>query len=278
MLNINDLENRHKKYKLKLYVPYIVIFILVIFILLLAYFTMTNIYNSAQADKIYAEQNKTVSKNSQGNSTNVSTVISATTTEDNASDKNRSDKEGQINEISSDNKIIFTPSLEFMKNIKLSSSKSSIIDSQITHDKISLVTPAIAPVKKEEIIVDIAPAQKKQTTKIENKASEKITINKENSDIQDVIKRFNVNKNPALSLFIAKKYYQLAEYEHSYNYALTTNGIDSNIDESWIIFAKSLVKLNQRDKAIQTLEQYVSSTKSQNAKIFLDDLKSGKFK
>ncbi|MDD5156552.1 hypothetical protein [Sulfurimonas sp.] len=278
MLNINDLENRHKKYKLKLYTPYIVIFILVIFILLLAYFVMINIYSSTQAEKMYAEQNKTVSKNRQEYGANVSTVIPATATEDNASDKNRSNKEGQINEISSNNKIIFTPSFEFIKNIQLSSSKSSIIDPQITRDKISLVVPVIAPVKKEEITVDITPVQKKQTTKIENKASEKITINKENSDIQDVIKRFNINKNPALSLFIAKKYYQLADYEHSYNYALTTNGIDSNIDESWIIFAKSLVKLNQREKAIQTLEQYVSSTKSQNAKIFLDDLKSGKFK
>ena len=98
-------------------------------------------------------------------------------------------------------------------------------------------------IDSEEKVENPILPQSKQTIKTEDKAPEKIKINKENSDIQDVIKRFNINKNPALSLFIAKRYYQIGEYEAAYNYAQTTNNIDNKIDESWIIFSKSLVKL-----------------------------------
>lgn len=63
-----------------------------------------------------------------------------------------------------------------------------------------------------------------------------------------MIKRFNTNHNPALSLFVAKQYYQIGDYEQAYNYALITNDINNNIEESWIIFAKSLVQLGKKSK------------------------------
>ena len=98
------------------------------------------------------------------------------------------------------------------------------------------------------------------------------------SHTEDVIKRFKKNNNPALSLFIAKKYYELENYDQSYNYALITNEINDNIDSSWIIFAKSLVKLNKREEAIKTLNKYIQHSHSNQAKILLDEIKSGKFK
>jgi len=50
----------------------------------------------------------------------------------------------------------------------------------------------------------------------------RITIERRNTreDIKHIIKRFKKNNNPALSLFIAKKSYELGEYHQSYNYAL----------------------------------------------------------
>lgn len=301
MLNIDDLENRYKKYKLKTYALYITIFALSVFILLLAYLITDYIYNNEKEDdtkKIFTEHNKTTinNKNNLKTGTNISinnpiAVIKDDTNKANSREMNIT--ENQTGENSRDSKIILIPSLDFMKNIQFNISKNSDISNQTTHNKQILDTP----IKKEKVIilkddnitetnsemknektVDIPVPQKKQTIAIDKKNPEKITINKEISDIQDVIKRFNTNKNPALSLFIAKRYYQINEYESAYNYALTTNNIDSNIEESWIIFSKSLVKLNQKDKAIQTLEQYISFSKSKNAKILLDDIRSGKFK
>ena len=79
-------------------------------------------------------------------------------------------------------------------------------------------------------------------------------------------------------ILIAKKYYELGEYHKAYNYALITNQIDRDIEASWIIFAKSLVKLKQKDMAIKTLKQYLESSHSSSAKILLDEILSGKFK
>jgi tetratricopeptide (TPR) repeat protein len=113
-----------------------------------------------------------------------------------------------------------------------------------------------------------------------NKKKSSIVIKRQDTlnDLNHVIKRFEKNNNPALSLFIAKKYYALAQYDKSYNYALITNDINSEIEASWIIFAKSLVKLNKKDMAIKTLSKYIENTHSNSGRILLDDIVSGAFK
>lgn len=110
--------------------------------------------------------------------------------------------------------------------------------------------------------------------------SKKMLIRRENDmkDIQDVIKRFKKNKNPALSLFVAKRYYRIGSYQEAYNYALMTNELDSNIEDSWLIFAKSLYKLDQKEMAIKTLKTYYDDSGSVKAKITLDQMKKGTLK
>ena len=96
-------------------------------------------------------------------------------------------------------------------------------------------------------------------------------------DIQDVIARFKKNKNPALSLFIAKRYYAIGNYQKAYNYALITNELDSDIEDSWLIFAKSLYKLDQKEMAVKTLKTYQSESGSVKARITLEQMESGTF-
>jgi len=114
----------------------------------------------------------------------------------------------------------------------------------------------------------------------EKEKSKKINISRKNTqnDIAEVIKRFKKNSSPALSLFIAKKYYEIGDYHNAYNYALTTNEINRDIESSWIIFCKSLVKLGKKEMAIKTLQEYTKETESDAAKILLDEITSGKFK
>ncbi|MEJ2469241.1 MAG: hypothetical protein P8Y51_09345, partial [Campylobacterales bacterium] len=110
-------------------------------------------------------------------------------------------------------------------------------------------------------------------------ASGQMMIQRENDmkDIQDVIARFKKNKNPVLSLFVAKRYYQIGNFQQAYNYALITNELDSGIEDSWLIFAKSLYKLDQKDMAIKTLKTYVQDSSSVKAKITLDQMEKGTF-
>lgn len=102
-------------------------------------------------------------------------------------------------------------------------------------------------------------------------------IQRENDmkDIQDVIARFKKNKNPALSLFVAKRYYNIGNYQQAYNYALITNELDSNIEDSWLIFSKSLYHLDQKEMAIKTLQTYYQDSGSVKAKIALDQMNEG---
>ncbi len=132
----------------------------------------------------------------------------------------------------------------------------------------------VPPVKRHQANPKpLAQAPKTKTT-------HKMIIQRENDmkDIQDVIARFKKNKNPALSLFVAKRYYAIGNYQQAYNYALITNEIDNSIEDSWLIFAKSLYKIGQKEMAIKTLQTYYDDSRSVKAKITLDQMKDGDFK
>jgi hypothetical protein len=146
--------------------------------------------------------------------------------------------------------------------------------------------PSISPDTASQMPVE----SDRQTTRIEetplhsdiqqNLPAKQMVIQRENDmkDIQDVISRFKKNKNPALSLFVAKRYYKIGNYQQAYNYALITNELDTNIEDSWLIFAKSLYKLDQKDMAIKTLKTYLQDSGSVKAKITLDQMEKGNFK
>ncbi len=129
-------------------------------------------------------------------------------------------------------------------------------------------TASAAPVRKPE--ADSPSAEP-------DISSSQMTIQRDDDmkDIQDVVARFKKNKNPVLSLFIAKRYYNIGNYQQAYNYALITNELDSSIEDSWLIFAKSLYKMNQKEMAIKTLKSYIQESNSVKAKIALDQMESG---
>ncbi|HIP55234.1 MAG TPA: hypothetical protein EYH11_07155 [Sulfurimonas autotrophica] len=129
--------------------------------------------------------------------------------------------------------------------------------------------------KKATAIQTLKPS--KGFMKKEQRVAITIERGETKNDVFEVVKRFRKSGDPALSLFVAKKYYELGDYKQAYNYALITNQINPDIEESWIIFAKTLVKLHKKNKAIYTLEEYIKVSHSSNAEILLHEIKSGKF-
>ena len=146
----------------------------------------------------------------------------------------------------------------------------------IVKKQIEMIVPSV---KKMQNSLQPYYISKKANTKSTQPTSKKISIKRQNTqdDIHDIIKRFKNNNNPALSLFVAKKYYELGNYHQAYNYSLITNKINKEIKVSWIIFAKSLVKLGKRDKAISILKKYIQQSHSSSAQILLDEIRTGKF-
>jgi tetratricopeptide (TPR) repeat protein len=133
--------------------------------------------------------------------------------------------------------------------------------------------------KENTIKTNIQPNELENTQRTNQEKSHIIIERKETkNDINEIIKRFKKNHNPALSLFIAKKYYELGDYHKAYNYALITNQINEDIEDSWIIFAKSLVKMKKKNTAVKTLREYIRYSHSSSAEILLNEILSGKFR
>ena len=261
MLNIKDLETRHTKYKIKSYIPYIFISLIIISGLFISLNISTK---TTDTKKIVISKpiQKAVIKKIELNTSKKQEII---VVKKELPKQNIKKEVLKKEKITKDKKIILTPSLDFMRRI------NTPVEIYNNEKK--------TYVKKKNLIkTPIIKKEKKETLKIEKKSSINIRRNKDQEDLKHVIKRFKTNNNPALSLFIAKKYYQLGNYHKSYNYALITNQLNNNIESSWIIFSKSLVKLHKKKMAINTLKKYIDNSHSPRAKILLDEIQSGKFK
>ncbi len=301
MLNIHDLEKRHKKYKINSTLPFIVLSTVVGATLIGAtFFALTYQSDEVVAD---AQQTQTQPISLEKNSSEASSVVEKKL-EENTNEKNETtlaqkpieakESMSSVPEIQKEletqkeqKRVVLTPSLEFISKIGTTAPKNYasevISNTKVEAPAVKEIKPVVIPPKIQEIkeeIVEPIKIEKIETpvVKEEKKGSVSISHRDEQKDIADVIKRFNTNHNPALSLFVAKKYYQIGDYEQAYNYALITNDINKNIEESWIIFAKSLMKLNKKEMAVETLKKYISHSSSSQAKQLLDEINAGKFR
>lgn len=284
MLNIHDLERRWLRYKIKSYAPYVVsaLAISIISFILVSYYQSS--YSENDLDKnITQEKSIQIIKSDINNSDTQKheeiQIAEHNTTESNTTTapvNERVEPQTLITQTAKshdiEEKIILVPSLDFMKKIRGDSIPAYDENSEPANRFENIEEPKQ---EEEKLIlqpVKIIKSPKEETSKVN------ITRDSSEDDISHVIKRFKKNNNPALSLFIAKKYYEMGNYQQSYNYALMTNEINNNIEASWILFAKSLVKLNEREMAVKTLKQYIDHSKSNQAKILLDEIETGKFK
>ena len=270
MLNLNELEKKWLYYKIKFYIPHAIILSSTLIILLIVIFTISN-----KTDKIKSNDTNTTAIQSEprANKVVVKEIVVAEAIDTNTQTKSEQTK-------SQETKVLIAPSLGFMDKIKNSpTSESSTKQIPVTSTPVTK-TPVIAQAPTVEIIENDNAILNVKPMITDKEAPKNINIKRQNTqeDIELIIKRFKKSNNPALSLFIAKTYYEMGDYNLAYNYALITNGLDNNIEASWIIFAKSLVKLDQKDKAIATLKEYLKHSSSTNAKTLLDELVSGGIK
>jgi len=95
------------------------------------------------------------------------------------------------------------------------------------------------------------------------------------SAYKDVAARFRQSHETDDSLFLAKVYYSKGNYKKAEYWALQTNKVNGNIEESWLIFVKSKVKLGHKNEAIRILREYVKRSNSPQARILLEKMTKG---
>jgi tetratricopeptide (TPR) repeat protein len=265
MLNIPELEKRWLRYKIKIFLPYIIIFLLVLIVptIVLIYKNQINIPKATINTLLPHTKIYTAKKEINIAKTRVLSIEQNLTI---AQPIKKSIVQPAVDNYSTKTTTL-KPSMDFIQ----------ALDKPIVLPKPQKKIKKIKKVKQSKRIIKAKPIVHPDTN-VNNGI--KITIERKESqkDIQDVIRRFQNNKNPALSLFVAKRYYERGDYTKAYNYALLTNQIDHNIDASWILFAKALVKLNKKDEAIKTLVEYINYSHSSHAKILLNEIRTGKFR
>ncbi len=286
MLNVRDLEQQWLKYKIKSYYPHLfaalaILITVVGFIIYLDHDTTKKITLApAPNKKIVTEQNNIHVNTALAVETN-STVQLNSIKKSKKSEPIVETKIAQkqiVSDVTTPKRL--TPSFSFLNLIDTSTTSTQQQKKQNRKTVIPTIKPASEEVLKTEETIPKAPEQVVAKNMPQQKTPTGIKINrvKTQKEIQDIIRRFKENKNPALGLYLSRYYYKIQNYQKSYNYALNTNQIDKNIEESWLIFASSQVKLKKKDAAIKTLIVYIKHTDSINAKNLLHSIRNGDFK
>jgi tetratricopeptide (TPR) repeat protein len=310
MLNIHDLEKRWLQYKIKSYIPYIVAVLLLILVSAALYFFVDFQKDEKQENNITTVkepqdkvQKLPLKKNETANAkkaiikhdTNKTVIPQATKKsiqEPLLVSPPLENKYSAVQKTSEAQSKRLKPSLKFLRNIhdtqELSKQKIQqkerkrvIQTPKPKEEYMEIPAPVNVHDTQDAIKVhekEITPEKPLTLKKKDNKVAITIKRKESQDDINDVIKRFQKNNNPALSLFVAKKYYELGNYKEAYNYALATNKINNHIEDSWLIFAKSLVKLGKKERALTILREYIKFSNSANAQVLLDEIQQGKFK
>lgn len=247
MLDIHTLERRWLKYKAKSYAPFLGAFAMV---LIISFFALN------------------------GNKTDNPDISSSTEKSDRLQNSDSPDKK-TLNDPSSD---VLEPSMEFIQSFKPSTptplpSPTAVPKRAPLSNEPPIPLPKVLNVPESSSLkvstFSVSPANDKAPS---------LKMNESKLDIGSLERRFKETSNPNLGLFIARYYYDHGNYSNAYNYALKINSINNKLDESWIIFAKSLVKLGKTDQAKKTLQLYISESNSDTARSLLDSIEQGTFK
>ena len=87
--------------------------------------------------------------------------------------------------------------------------------------------------------------------------------------------KFEKTHNIIFALMLAEEYYLIKNYKESNKWALIANSIDSDNEKSWIWFAKSKVKLGQKEDASLALKAYLKNNKSKTIESLLSQIAMG---
>ena len=92
----------------------------------------------------------------------------------------------------------------------------------------------------------------------------KIETHEVNS-IQYLKEKFEKTHNIVFALMLAEEYYGMKNYTECNKWALMANNVDPDSEKSWVWFAKSKVKLGNKEDAVVALQAYLKNNKSSKA-------------
>lgn len=98
-----------------------------------------------------------------------------------------------------------------------------------------------------------------------------------NNYIEMMKQKFAKSNTSRDALLLAKTYYKNKNYRQAEAWALSANKLNNNLEESWLLFAKSKVKLGKKQEALKILVSYSKRSHSVKAKGLIGQIKTGQF-
>jgi thioredoxin-like negative regulator of GroEL len=89
--------------------------------------------------------------------------------------------------------------------------------------------------------------------------------------LEDWIEKYNQKRSYALAIYIAKQYYFDNDYKQAGVWAKRANQLDRNQEEAWLLYAKSVYALNNKEKAVRILKIYLQYKESSKAEFLLSE-------
>lgn len=171
--------------------------------------------------------------------------------------------------------MVLEPSMQFIQSLPIKSFNTEAIQELSLPKKVLPIknqTPENVTTTIKPPVQPITPPPTPITS--QEKQFNNIGIKRDTNtfNISEIETRFKNNANPHLGLYIARYHYDHGNYNEAYNYALKTNAINNSIEESWMIFAKSLIKMGKTEQAKKTLQIYLNQTNSESAKTLLESI------
>jgi len=136
------------------------------------------------------------------------------------------------------------------------------------------LTPKITPKPKKEP-PHLSPSEIQDIQQDMPKNGIKINMNSsEDNFLANMEEKFKESKSAKDAVVIARTHYENRDFAKASQWALKANSMDKNMDESWMLFAKSKAKLGQDKEAVSILEQYGKRGKESEAQDIIDKIKT----
>lgn len=87
--------------------------------------------------------------------------------------------------------------------------------------------------------------------------------------------KFEKTQNIVFALMLAEEFYNAKNYKESVKWSLMANQSDPENEKSWIWFAKSKIKLGEKEDAITALKAFLKHNKSRAAQTLLNQINLG---
>jgi tetratricopeptide (TPR) repeat protein len=255
---IAALEERWKEYKNRiLFRRLVTIFLILLFIaslILLFLVLRDSLTNNTKADNdkvVYNEANQTIASN------NTTTAIVINQPEETNTTIAVTNNQTVEIETAKPVEIPKTPTVNVSNKSSVVTNNTPKKTNNIVEERLPKMQELIKPPVENKIIIE--------TNDIQN--------------IEELIKKFENSNNIVFATMVSEEYFDRKNYKKSLEWSLRANEIDSQNELSWIMFAKSQVRLGKIDDAIRALEIYTNYAKdAKSAANLLKNIRSGEFR